>query len=105
MEGEVKNLLRSYTQHINKLVGEGEQNNNLSTEREEDIIKRFNENNSNPNQGDANLEDIWKDNFLTNSSFAGGGNLAKTPTQESLLRDFENVFLDTQIKPKWYQNP
>ncbi|CAG8776354.1 915_t:CDS:2, partial [Ambispora leptoticha] len=33
-EAEVKNLIRNFTQHLNKLAGEGEKN-TLSTEREE----------------------------------------------------------------------
>jgi len=58
-ETEVKNLIRNYIQHLNKLAGEGEKN-TLSTEREESIIQRLTENNSNPqpNQEDTNLGDI-----------------------------------------------
>ncbi|CAI2177928.1 6286_t:CDS:2 [Funneliformis geosporum] len=80
-EQEAKNLIRNYTQHLNKLAGEGERN-NLSTEREESIIQRLTENNSNPqpNQEDTSLENILKDNFFTqglNSNVNQIGNLTE----------------------------
>jgi len=58
-EAEAKNLIRNYTQHLNKLAGEGEKI-ILSTEREESIIQRLTENNPTPqpSQGDTNLKDI-----------------------------------------------
>jgi hypothetical protein len=82
-EGEVKNLIRNCTQHLNKLAGEGEKN-DLSTEREESIIQRLTENNSNPqpNQGDTNLENILKDNLLTQGLSSSGNQMPNLTGQD-----------------------
>jgi hypothetical protein len=106
MESEVKNLIRNYTQHLNKLAGEGEPN-KLSTEKEEDIIKKLTENNPSLPQEDVNLEGVWKDNWLINGldDAFKGEDRAKIPNQRNLLKDLEDTFLTTQSKPKWYQNP
>jgi hypothetical protein len=104
IEEELKTWIRNYTQYFNKLAGEGEKI-PLSAEKEENIIQRLTQkSNLQLNQEGANLKDIHKNNLIfngLNSSSSGLENL----TEESLIREFKEVFLNTQIKPKWYQNP
>jgi hypothetical protein len=48
------------------------------------------------------LGDIWKSNLII-SGLNSLGNSDKI-TQRGLQREFNYVFSNTQIKPKWYQN-
>jgi hypothetical protein len=96
MEPEIKNLVKGWTQHLNKLAGEGTQNNYLSSEKEQNIIAKLTEDNPNPenSEGDTGLENILKDNALIkrlDDSAWGNGGSVKPLTSQNLFGDFKET--------------
>ncbi|MCE8163442.1 MAG: hypothetical protein I3274_04450 [Candidatus Moeniiplasma glomeromycotorum] len=108
MEQELKGLIRGNIQHLNKLAGEGKQNNRLSAEKEQNIVQKLTEDNPNleGEEGDTNLGNIFADNALTkgfdNSTW--GGDLENSLTGQDLFKEFKDTVTTMQSKPKWYQS-
>ena len=78
----------------------------IETEKEESIIQRLTGNNSQSSAKpeDTSLKGIWKNNLLVQRIGESPNNLENFH-YDDIQREFEKTFLNTQIKPKWHQNP